>query len=353
MSTSAPPRPEEAPAAPPRLWGWRTWASLALAFGALGLLAARVDFAAVLRELAATRKSYVVLGLVAHYATYYIRGSRWKFVLNRTPLEASRLKYGLVVFFYNFVDNLVPAKLGDVYAAHLARINFGVRRSEALGSIVFMRLIDGWVVLVLAVISSWLQFAERLPPLVFWALVGGVVVTLCTSAIALGLLVVNRKMPDRVPEPVRRILRDLRQRMVPSRKRVSGIVLVTALIWLLELLWIHWLARGFGLDLGPATVVFVATIPLLASAFPFTPSGTGAVELALYSCLIVVGASTAVAASFTFLNRIIDYWLHIALGVVAWGVRRRLGLRAWTSAPGAIAPLAPAVDRGHSSPSLP
>lgn len=351
MSNPAPALPDPT-TAPPRLWGWRTWASLAIAFGALGVLATRVDFAAVMREVAATRKSLVLLGLLAHYASYYFRGSRWKFVLNRTPLPASRVKYGVVVFFYNFVDNLVPAKLGDVYAAHLARINFGVRRSEALGSIVFMRMIDGWILLALAALSSWMLFADHLPPVVFWALVGGVILTLGTSAGVILLFVLNRRMPARVPEKVRRIVRDLRERMVPNRKRVAGIILVTVLIWLLEILWIYLLARAFGLDPGLATVVFVSTIPLLASAFPFTPSGTGAVELALYSCLVVVGAPTAVAASFTFLNRIIDYWLHIALGVLTWGLRRRLGMRAWTPAPatatGSAVALAPAVEGARS-----
>ena len=76
------------------------------------------------------------------------------------------MKYGLVVFFYNFVDNLVPAKLGDLYAAHMARINFEVRRSEALGSLVFLRMADGWIVLGLAAVSSWVLFADRMPALV-------------------------------------------------------------------------------------------------------------------------------------------------------------------------------------------
>jgi hypothetical protein len=78
-----------------------------------------------------------VLGALAHDATYLVRGFRWSRCLGHFPIRGSVNKFGVLVFFYNFVDNLVPAKLGDVDAAHLARINFGLRRSAALGSIVF------------------------------------------------------------------------------------------------------------------------------------------------------------------------------------------------------------------------
>jgi D-beta-D-heptose 7-phosphate kinase/D-beta-D-heptose 1-phosphate adenosyltransferase len=327
--TSAVTRREDL-SSPPRLWGWQTWASMAVALGVLGFLATRVDFEAVWRELVATDKRLVLLGLLAHYATYYFRGARWKLVLGHTPRRVSRFKYGLVVFFYNFVDNLVPAKLGDLYAAHMARINFGVRRSEALGSIVFLRMVDAWIVLALAATSSWLLFSARLPALVFWALVAGVLFALGSSAVMLALLFLHRKTPPWIPDGVRRMVRDFRERMVPNRRNVSGIVVLTATIWLLEALWIYWLTRAFGLELSPVTVVFLTMIPLLASALPFTPSGAGAVELVLYSCSIVVGVPAAVAASLTFLNRVIDYWLHIALGVVFWAIRHRVGMRAWS-----------------------
>jgi uncharacterized protein (TIRG00374 family) len=246
---------------------------------------------------------------------------------------ASRVKYGLVVFFYNFVDNLVPAKLGDLYASHMARINFRVRRSEALGSLVFLRMIDGWIVLGLAAISSWVLFADHMPPLVFWALVFGVVFAVAASATMIVFVVLNRRMPTWVPETAQRMIRDFRGRMVPSKKRVAGIVLLTVIIWVLEGLWIYWLTFAFGLDLGFAEIVFLTMIPLLASAVPITPSGAGFVEFTLYGCLLALpdatGISKAMAASITFLNRIIDYWLHIVLGILIWGVRYRLGLYSW------------------------
>lgn len=55
---------------------------------------------------------------------------------------------GLAGIFYNAIDNIIPAKLGDVYAAHLVRINCGVGRASALGSIAFLRTLDAWSLLL-------------------------------------------------------------------------------------------------------------------------------------------------------------------------------------------------------------
>jgi len=85
--------------------------------------------------------------------------------------------------------------------------------------------------------------------------------------------------------------------------------------------------------LGYAEAIFLTMIPLLASAFPLTPSGAGVVEITLFSCLRVVGISIPIAGSLTVVNRFIDYWLHIALGVLTWALRRVIGFRTWRDMP--------------------
>ncbi len=35
------------------------------------------------------------------------------------------------------------------------------------------------------------------------------------------------------------------------------------------------------------------------------------------------------AVSITVMIRLIDYWLHIALGAVLWALRSHVGLRTW------------------------
>ena len=110
----------------PALWGWHTLLSVGITLIVFVLLATYVDIQDLRKELTASNKWLLLLAGLSHYATYPVRGMRWKYSLRHLPVRCSKARFGLLVFFYNFVDNLVPAKLGDLYAGHLARINCGI-----------------------------------------------------------------------------------------------------------------------------------------------------------------------------------------------------------------------------------
>jgi len=317
----------------PQLWGWPTYLSIAIAIGILAFAATMVNLKEIWHEIASCDKRWVLLGALAHYATYLVRGSRWRRCLIHLPVEAGAGKFGLLVFFYNFVDNLVPAKLGDIYAAHLARINFKIRRSAALGSIVFLRMIDAWLILLLAAVASWILFASQLPVAVLWSLIGGAIIAVGSTAIMLVFFVFKKRLPAWIPAKIQQMIQSFHTGMWPRPKEFFPIAVLTMAIWTLEIAWILSLIRAFGLHAGSAEAVFLTMIPLLASAFPFTPSGAGVVEITLFSCLRVLGVSSPIAGSVTVVNRFIDYWLHIALGVLTWSIRRVIGLRTWRDVP--------------------
>ena len=317
----------------PALWGWPTYLSIAIAIVILIFAATRVDLKEIWREIAACDKRYVILGALAHYSTYLVRGMRWRRCLIHLPIKAGSGKFGLLVFFYNFVDNLVPAKLGDVYAAHLARINFKIRRSAAMGSIVFLRMIDAWIILMLASLASWLLFSAHLPRAVTWSLIGGGIIAVGATTIMLVFFLFKKKLPGWIPEKVQQMIQAFHTGMWPRPKELLPIAALTIIIWGLETLWIFCLVLAFNLQIGPAEAIFLTMIPLLASAFPLTPAGAGVVEITLYSCLRVVGVASPIAGSLTVVNRFIDYWLHIALGVITWALRRFIGLRTWRDVP--------------------
>jgi uncharacterized protein (TIRG00374 family) len=320
-------------ASAPKLWSWPTYLSIAIAMGILASAAAMVDFRQIWHQIAACDKRFIALGALAHYATYLVRGMRWRRCLAHLPVSAGNGKFALLVFFYNFVDNLVPAKMGDVYAAHLARINFRIRRSAALGSIVFLRMIDAWIILVLASLASWMLFAARLPRAVIWSLVAGGIIAVGATSIMLVFFLFKKRLPGWLPQKVQQMVHAFQSTMWPRSGQLLPIGILTIFIWALETLWIFFLLLAFDLQTSPVEAVFLTMIPLLASTFPITPSGAGVVEITLYSCLKVVGVTSPVAGSLTVVNRLVDYWLHIVLGMLIWALRRVLGLRTWRDVP--------------------
>jgi uncharacterized protein (TIRG00374 family) len=149
----------------------------------------------------------------------------------------------------------------------------------------------------------------------------------------LTVFLLKKSLPAWVPEKVTQIIRAFQSGMWPRKGELWAICAYSGLIWLLETLWIYFLALSFGLRPTAMEALFLTMIPLLASAFPLTPSGAGVVEVTLFSCLRVLGVASPVAASLTVVNRFIDYWLHIGLGAVLWGIRKSFGLRSWREVP--------------------
>ena len=328
-----------------RLWCWPTVVSLALTLGIVLGLGAMLDLQETWRQVVACDKTLLVVGGVAHYVTYVVRGSRWQRCLTPVSRPGQWRLFGLLLFFANGVDNVVPGKLADVYAAHLARINCGVRRSTALGALVFMRLVDAWVVCLLAALASWWLFATSLPRAVLWSLLLGLCLAGGGTLVLLVCVVSPRVLPPWLPARGQQMLHAFYLGLWPPSSQVGRIIVLTSLLWSLESVWTVSLAAAFGIKVGLMQGMFLTMMPLLASAVPLTPSGVGVVEVTMYSCLRLLDVSTATAASVTVVHRLIDSWLHMGVGAVLWVFRRPIGLRTWVEAPPPDAPEAPASQR--------
>ena len=316
-----------------RLWSWPTYLSLAVTVLILGLLLNLIDGPAVWQQLAEANKTLLIIGGLAHYATYFVRGRRWQLCLAHVSSSTSWTTFSMLIFFVNFVDNIVPAKLADVYGAHLAWINTRVRRSAVMGSILFLRMVDAWIVLLMAALASWGLFAATLPHSVLWTLLLGGLLAFGMTGLVVTVVLVKRTLPTWLPNMVRQRLEPLHTGMWPQARQWVPILGLTLLIWALEALWIVSLASAFGIRLSPLEAMFLTTLPLLASAFPLTPSGAGVVEVTLFGCLHLLGVPSLTASSVTVANRLIDYWLHLVLGALMWAFRYFIGLRTWRELP--------------------
>jgi len=315
-----------------RLWRWPTLVSLAITLVILLVLGAMLDIQETWRQAVTCDKRLLVLGGLAHYATYLVRGYRWQRCLAHVSSPCKWRMFGLLIFFANGVDNVVPGKLADVYAAHLARINCGVRRSTAMGALVFLRMVDAWVVLLLAALASWWLFAIRLPRAVLWSLLLGVCVASGVTLVLLAFVLSKMVLPTWLPARAQQMIRAFHIGMWPPSSQLGLIIVLTGLIWGLESVWTVSLAASFGVKVHLIQGIFLTMIPLLATALPLTPSGVGVVEITIYSCLRLLEVSAAASASLTVVHRLIDYWLHIGVGALLWVCRRSIGLRTWLEA---------------------
>jgi uncharacterized protein (TIRG00374 family) len=81
--------------------------------------------------------------------------------------------------------------------------------------------------------------------------------------------------------------------------------------------------RAVGADPRPSLVLLAYTAAELLALIPFTPGGLGFVEVGLVGTLTLAGVTGPQALAATLLYRLVEYWLPIPAGGVAYLLFRR------------------------------
>ena len=126
---------------------------------------------------------------------------------------------------------------------------------------------------LLAGLSSWFVFSAHLPQSVAWVLGGGLLLAVTVTGGLITLVLLKNSPPSWLPGVVTEMIDAFHGTMWPARTDRLPIAGYTGIIWSLESLWMFFLLSAFGWELSLPEVIFLTQVPLLASAFPLTPSG--------------------------------------------------------------------------------
>ncbi|MCQ1956585.1 flippase-like domain-containing protein [Arthrobacter sp. zg-Y826] len=182
----------------------------------------------------------------------------------------------------------------------------------------------------------------------YYAAAGAVVLALFVLVVVL-LTVLNRHLagavrvvrsvagavplmhPDSAEKFVRTVAGETQMFRAQPRRLLAGVALA-ALRWLLDAACLWVLVAAFGHVLGPGELLVAYSLAGLVSMVPLTPGGVGLVEGLLVPTLTGFGAPSHVAVLGVLSWRILQFWLPIPVGALAYvslrlGVLRRAGRR--------------------------
>src|SRR5205085_5821001 len=128
-----------------RLGNWRTLLSFAIAAAILAFAVSKagIKWSTTLQTLQHANLALFALAFVVYYASFPIRTHRWRRLMhnaNHGALQAKIDRFPLwdltqILYLSWFANVIIPAKLGDVYRAYLARRWLGVSLSRTVGTI--------------------------------------------------------------------------------------------------------------------------------------------------------------------------------------------------------------------------
>ncbi|MEM7415347.1 MAG: lysylphosphatidylglycerol synthase transmembrane domain-containing protein [Gemmatimonadota bacterium] len=277
-----------------------------------------VDFREVLAQVATGNLLLLAASVFVATFGFFIRALRWKVLL--APVDPNtRLRSRFAGVSIGFmVNNVLPARLGEVARAYAFSRMEAVTAPAAFGSLVVERFMDGVVLLlflVIPVFTPGFPEAEALSQglgLAMFNLAIGLVLGILT------VLVVMAALPKQfvwIAEQVTRLMPEVMAGKVMSA--LTGILdaiaimrdpklLVLGFAWTLAFWTWHglsfWLGMlAFGIDTGFISAIFTEAVVGFAVAVPSAPGFVGTFHAgASFALSTVYGVSDPQALAFAF-----------------------------------------------------
>jgi glycosyltransferase 2 family protein len=308
----------------------RTLLSFLVSSFLLYLFLSNANLGEMIRSMKKVDPLFILLAFLSHYLSYFLRGYRWKRMIQEAGFSGRTFDLAKIIFLFQSLNCVLPAKLGDVYGAHLMKINFSLSRSFSLGSIFLWRVFDFVIVVAFAVGTALLLFGDKVPSEFFFAMK---VVGPCLLGLLL-LMWLFFHYHKRLPmthrfERFRGLIDSFREGLRIKRKDIPFILVTTTSIWFLEAGRFYFVCKSTTLEIHLIAVLFITSSAAFLTAIPFTPSGLGAVELSMLKLLEFLGIGNPVAYPLIIWDRIIAHWSQVLLGVVLLLFSSTIKLKIW------------------------
>jgi len=248
--------------------------------------------------------------------SYLLRAWRWpKFFASPSLSFLDSFRCLIVGFFMN---NTLPARMGELVRAHLGGRAAGVSRTTVLATIAGERIIDGLTISALFAIlftfgarSEEIQHAQGLYLVaLFFALAsGGIVVTILFRRAIFDLLErLSAKFSGKASNftliRIRRFIEGLEPMLWPPRLAV--ILLTSIVVWTVELA-VYWqVGLAFSQNLSLGAVALFLTAVNFSSLIPAAPGGIGVIELFSTAALAKVGVDREAALAMVASQHLIQ-----------------------------------------------
>ena len=300
-----------------KFWG------IILSFFFLWLALQKVDWKHVPAILASLRFEFLFLIFISYTLEHLIRAFRWQQILFERSFPFKTAYFGVVIGY--FFNNILPARAGEFFRAYYLKRKKVSGGSEAFGSVVFERFLDG-VIIVSLLVFSMQNF--KTTPLIEKASVSAIVFY-CLVLVGIMLLQFKRNLFVKISSAVFNLLPEkLAIKLGNSRDSfIDGLGLIGKPVVFVKALFTSFIAWGvsiltlwmslqmFSIDFGFNQTALLISVLAIGSMIPSSP---GMIGIYQFCCVItlngIFGLSNDIAATFGLVCHFISYMYVLVLG---------------------------------------
>ena len=274
---------------------------------------------------------YLVFIIPVYYFSFLLRALRWKNLLSNKDLTIRSLLSALFIGYT--ANNLLPARMGEIYRAHMFGKKEGMKRSGVFASIILERIFDGIIIfLILITLVSHMYSKPWLYKLVFGA--GSVFATCFVILYIFAKLGNSEKLQEKsssfyeyfkenllikLPENFRNKLIIFLNKIIyftnsfvgglnvfNNRKAAFMSLFYTFLIWILEGLTTFFVIKSFGIPIGIVSGIFVVCVVTFSTMIPAGPANIGTYQFGYIMALKIFGIPKETAFAVSIVNQFVS-----------------------------------------------
>ncbi len=304
---------------------------LTFARGVIGILIGAIFLWLALRQtsleqvraiLSQSNPGWLFVALGFYAADLLVRISRWRILLRDVKTLSFR-SVGIALIVGYAANNILPARLGELFRADFAGRRYRLSRSAIVGSIFVERVLDGLIV-VLCLVVGRLFVSEQ-------AILNSLtaVSALLFISIFLALWFLGRESGldwlGRLPPAINSRIQSFRQGLLVMRgSGLSRAVNLSLIVWLLEGIMLWSVLKAVDISLGWQEMLSVVGVASLSTLIPSAPGFVGTYQYAYaftvslfgYEPARGVAAATAVQIFLLGSVTLVGLGLYIYLNLV-------------------------------------
>jgi glycosyltransferase 2 family protein len=255
-----------------------------------------IDFTNLFEHLKNVDLLYLLIAVALTFLSYLIRAFRWEYFFQSPCL--SYYNSALTLFLGFFMNNILPARAGELVRAHVGARLSKQTRTLVLATIASERLCDG-----LTISFLFLLFAQGIgdqgishkfvyvASAFVLAGLGIVFVLLLREYIFNWLEKIQNKLGHKLSSYALTRLKIFISGLEPLLMfdKIPFVVVLSLVIWTVELAVYYYITQAFSIPISiPICVLFLVTVNF-SSLIPSAPAGIGVIEAVTTAVLVSIG----------------------------------------------------------------
>lgn len=270
---------------------------------------------------------YALPAIIIYALSYIVRTFRWRQLLSVSK-KISFLGVLKALYIGYMANTLLPARMGELYRAHIIGTEQKIPRSGALGSIVAERIFDGLTLVSLMIIL--IMFFYKSPLLVHICIVTSLIFLTGLTVIVFisrsenlnysfitGIL---KALPELLQNKIEKILKSfiVGLGVITSFRSLLFIIFSSICAWFLEWTTIFCIISGFDIPtkVTPLTVAFLIVLVAFSTMIPSGPAFIGPYQYAFILALDLSAVPKDTALAIAIATQFIMIGPVVLIGLI-------------------------------------